>query len=473
MRSKAGLLLGLLVLFSTSVVAATGFTVSTTAIDTAVRPGSGDAAQFNITVTNTGDTEETFRVNYNTGTATSPEWYSLTPIGGYVTVPAGASRNVTIDVMPSSDAVSGNQGPEVYVYPLGEPSNRFSTFVTFSIIRDQSIVMTEFTAPAASYRPGENMTVELAAKNVVQEDQAANSYRMLVSFAGEEYTASGPALDPGETERLRTTIPITEIRAGEYTVETYLMRSDGQVFAQRSARVTIEGAPEIVTDRGSSGWLLSGSRTVEKRNIGNERSGPTTITMRVPWYTEPFVGVAPEPTAARSYSGGTEYVWRTDGLAIDGSITARTTHSYYILVLLAIVLAAGGYVLYRRFRSVRIVKVVRRTSDGGVAVHLRLKNRTGRTISDVELEDFVPGIAELEEEFDARRPDQVRHTDDGTKLLWRMGTMDADEERIMTYRLDPRVEVEGRVSLPSATVTFEERGEQQEQSSHPVSVDFS
>lgn len=466
------LCLVVLVLFSSSAMAADGFSVDITTIDGDVRPAHDEVAQFDINITNTGETEQRYRVSYNTGTATSPNWYRLDPRGGWILVPPGETRTVTMTVDPSNDAVSGSQGPEVYVYQGGNSSNRYSELVTFQVNRDQSIVMTQFEAPQAEYSPGDNLTVSMTAMNVVQEDRSANSYQLTVSFAGQDHIVPGSALDPGESERLSVTIPLTDIRAGEYALDAYLMSGSNQVFRKQSATVRVLGEPDVGTSTESDTGIFGGSTTVVKRNTGNEIAEGVEISERVPWYKEPFVSVSPPPTQSDPYSGGTEYIWRRAMLEPGESFSATVSHSYYILVLLAIILAAAGFVLYRRFMTVRVVKVVRRTADGGISVHVRVKNRTGKTISGVELEDFAPGIAELQEEFDARRPDQVRHTDDGTSLLWRMGTLDPDEERIMTYRLTPRVEVEGRVSLPEAEVSYEQRNEEHTVSSHPVSVDF-
>lgn len=473
MRSRYLLCLVVLVLLSTTAAAADGFSVEITTLDGEARPASDDVARFAINITNTAQEVRSYRASYLTGTATSPSWYSLDPAGGWVyDLQPDETRTVTMTVRPSNDAVSGSQGPEVYVYQGGDPNNRYSELVTFQVVRDQPIVMTGFRAPAAEYSPGDNITVSMTAMNVVQQDRSANSYQLTVSFAGEEYTVPGPSLDPGEAERLSVTIPVVDIRAGEYTLDAYLMSSSGQVFQKQSATVRVLGEPDVETVRSVDDGLVSGSYTVTKRNMGNEIAEGVRISERVPWYKEPFVSVSPAPMAQEAYSGGTEYVWSQAMLDPGESFSATVSYSYYMLVLLALVLAAAGFLLYRRFMTVRVVKVVRRTADGGISVHVRVKNRTGRTISGVELEDFVPGIAELQEEFDARRPDQVRHTDDGTSLLWRLGALDPDEERIMTYRLTPRVEVEGRVSLPEAEVSYEQRNEEHTVSSHPVSVDF-
>ncbi|MCJ7429553.1 MAG: hypothetical protein MUP66_04160, partial [Candidatus Nanohaloarchaeota archaeon QJJ-5] len=68
--------------------------------------------------------------------------------------------------------------------------------------------------------------------------------------------------------------------------------------------------------------------------------------------------------------------------------------------------------------------------------------------------------------------DSIQRTDDGTELVWQLEGMNPEEERIITYTIEPKVQVEGAVSLPAATVHYTDGRNEDDVSSHPVTTSF-
>ena len=87
---------------------------------------------------------------------------------------------------------------------------------------------------------------------------------------------------------------------------------------------------------------------------------------------------------------------------------------------------------------------------------LEVRNRTKHEIRDVEVRDFVPSIARVVERFDTLKP-RVKSTGSGTELRWSFESLKARDERVLTYRIKPVVDVIGHLHLPNAHVKYSDR----------------
>jgi hypothetical protein len=93
------------------------------------------------------------------------------------------------------------------------------------------------------------------------------------------------------------------------------------------------------------------------------------------------------------------------------------------------------------------------TRDKEILVSLDVRNRTKHEIRDVEVRDVVPSIARVVERFDTLAP-RTKTSEIGTELRWKIDSLKPREERVLTYRIRPVVEVTGSLNLPEAKVRY-------------------
>ncbi|MDY6770866.1 MAG: hypothetical protein SV186_02800 [Candidatus Nanohaloarchaea archaeon] len=469
-RRGSGLIVLAVLLFAAPAAAQSGFDVTVSSEDTTVRPAQGETAKFHITVTNTAEQQQRFRVSYITGTATDPAWYYLE--NPFITLEPNETEMTTLYATPDMTAQAGTMGPRIIVFPLDDPDNRFNKLVSFSVIRDTNLEIISFEGPQAMYKPGETVNVSMTVKNVIQRDIAANRYQVVMTVNGDQTTRPVPSIEAGETERITAALELESYRAGIYDLTVEIREIGGEVHSTQQAKIEVTKERRLGYDHTSSKSFLSSSKTVRVTNTGNVVVEDLNVSKSAAWYIDPFVSFPQEPDQIVNVDGERKYVWTVERLEPGESVSFSYTVSYWSLVLVLLILVAAGAVLVRRFRSVTLVKSGRRSGDR-LSIHLRVKNNTGSRIEDVEVEDFVPGIASLIEKFDSRSPEKIQSTDDGTKMVWKLGMMEPGEERIITYKVKPRVQVEGYISLPEAEVTYEKKGQEKARESHPISADFS
>jgi len=87
---------------------------------------------------------------------------------------------------------------------------------------------------------------------------------------------------------------------------------------------------------------------------------------------------------------------------------------------------------------------------------LEVRNPTLHEIKNVEVMDLVTPIANVVDKFDTMKP-SIKRMDHGTELTWSIRSLRPMEERVLTYRIKPVVEIIGTLMLPKARITYLDR----------------
>ncbi len=144
-------------------------------------------------------------------------------------------------------------------------------------------------------------------------------------------------------------------------------------------------------------------------------------------------------------------------LAAGQSLRIKITRNYRVLV--GILLLAGlGAAFYYAFRSpVVLRKSIRIVREEDNATELKVKidvrNRSKNELTEVEVSDIIPAIAEPVHQFEigTLEPTKIlKHEHKGTILKWTIDVLEPNEERVLTYRIRTRYTIVGGLSLPAA-----------------------
>ncbi|MDY6768592.1 MAG: hypothetical protein SVW02_00585 [Candidatus Nanohaloarchaea archaeon] len=461
--TRIGLLAAGLFLLSAA-AAGQPFTVDVDVQNPDVAPGTGEAARFNISVTNTGDMTRTYSITYNVA---NPGWYFLPEYA--LTIPPGATDHAILYAEPGEEAGEGNIGVIITVSSGGAEVTRRPSY---RIVRDRDILITKITTDDTVYDPGTPVNVTLDIKNVRQEELAANAYRAVFALDGKNTTVGIPSLIASEPETVTAGIMLDRYAHGTKTVTARVERADGAVQDTATATLQVRATERIVRDVDRRSSLFTAEKTLSVANQGNTVSQPQRLSITLPVYVAYFTAFSPEPDATRDAPGfAREYTWDVGRLDPGASVSVQYQVNRWVPALLLLLLAGAAVIGIRAYRRPHIVKRVYR-KDGHHSVHLRVENRSGRPIDDVVVKDFLPSICSLVEKFDASPPERIRGGGETTELEWELGRLAAGEERILTYSLSSQVQVEGETTLPSAHMEYVSRDRRKKQHSHPAQADF-
>jgi hypothetical protein len=122
------------------------------------------------------------------------------------------------------------------------------------------------------------------------------------------------------------------------------------------------------------------------------------------------------------------------------------------ILIFIIILIAFHYVFSPKiFKKYKRVKTI--TGMEELEISIDVRNRTGSTMHDVIVTDFIPGMAVLSGRFGTLKP-TVKEGSTGTEIVWRFERLGPFEERVLTYRIKPKVKIVGMMKLPNAHIRF-------------------
>jgi hypothetical protein len=89
-----------------------------------------------------------------------------------------------------------------------------------------------------------------------------------------------------------------------------------------------------------------------------------------------------------------------------------------------------------------------------VTISLHVKNKSRKLLNSVTVKDFVPAIATVIKEFGTIEP-TIKMKPTGTELTWQVKDIRPREERVLTYKIKPVIEILGSLKLPKAHLVYE------------------
>ena len=89
-------------------------------------------------------------------------------------------------------------------------------------------------------------------------------------------------------------------------------------------------------------------------------------------------------------------------------------------------------------------------------IMLSVRNQGRRTIKNVIVKDTIPPLARVIKEFDTLTP-EIKIKSSGTELIWKLEKIRPREERLLTYKIKPLIDVIGKLKLPKSYFTYDSR----------------
>lgn len=169
---------------------------------------------------------------------------------------------------------------------------------------------------------------------------------------------------------------------------------------------------------------------------------------------------------AEDSKGNAVYRWAfTLKTAESKEIIVTNNYRYICYGIILVALGIFGYYFFRSPLIIRKEARVLKIEDEGIShlkVLLHLKNRTNKAVDNIRVIDRAPHIAKLDKEFalGTMQPEKIiRHEQKGTILKWQIPTLEAFEERIITYKVYSKLKIIGGLLLPRAVLKFKSKND--------------
>lgn len=420
----------------------TGFEATMQPVERQATPEN--PALFQVTVTNTGDQAERYSVS---------DQFSKT---GWVyyrkpkTLQPGETAVFNITINPGNDAIQQSHSFKIYV--TGSVSGNTTTFTDYmSVKREHRINVKDFTVNGESFRPGETVETSITVQNLVAE--ILSDYRFTSTFNGEQKNQEGEPFAPGalKTYNFNHEIPL-DSPPGNETLNLS-MSHEGSVQS-RTVNISIQEVRNVTRKSSEKDRVLYTSGNLV---IGNYGNSPVNLTENMSFksYLDPILILDPDPDTVKDSDSRKTYVWNIE---LQPGETQEIGYrvNYWMPLGLAAAILLGILVLRNLTGNVKLTKKVEEKENGELKVSIEIVNRSNQPKNSINIKDFVPNVADLDEDFDMAKPD-LKKTTDGVEMEWSLEDFKPGEKRVIHYRVTPKVEIEDGIELPSAELVEDGR----------------
>lgn len=252
-------------------------------------------------------------------------------------------------------------------------------------------------------------------------------------------------------------------RPGSYAVETIMKDQYGTPVSSKKTyfRVATINASEnpsyLLINKTIKYGLLAQTIEISVKNDGNVPVENLYLYESIPVFMKIFFFPKKEPSLEETKENRIVYSWLIPTLSPGEIRTIAYEVSTWNAVLIFIVVILTVIYVFNYVFTVSLVKTHRYygpiTKEREITVMLEVRNRTRNEIRDVVVRDFVPGVAAVVERFDTLRP-MLRKIAGGTEIVWRLDSLAPGDERVLTYRIKPVVDIIGTLKLPKAYIRF-------------------
>lgn len=315
--------------------------------------------------------------------------------------------------------------------------------------------------------PGQKLTVTVAIDN--PSDLASSSFDLTTNIRNSSGLVTLPPstnhvdiIQPHSTKIITNsfTIPQT-IGYGRFSVELVLQSAQtGQ--SSETLSFVVQQFENPITQKNIQYGLLTENIFLKIRNDGNSVVNATTSEI-IPTFMRSFVSFVDKPDAEQTVGNNFVYTWIFYNLQPGEEKTVEYQINLWQMVLLGVIVVIAVAYAFTYVFTIRIIKKHRLfgplAGTKEILITLEARNRTAHPIHDVYVRDFLPAFATVVEKFETVKP-TVRKALGGTELVWKLGTLRSMDERVLTYRIKPTMQILGEIKLPKAIIGYSGRNKE-------------
>lgn len=263
-----------------------------------------------------------------------------------------------------------------------------------------------------------------------------------------------------ESKTIEFTVELDPFQQPKDYVAFFTFRKEGEIIK------VVEEDFEVITQTTPFTYeVVEESVFLKKYQAFNlENTGNVENTQTFFYPVSDFAALFLKSDAAIDERNGQKYLSWEITLEPQEETYVNAIYNYRILFYIGVffVLLLLFYLFVRSPIAVHKGAVTTEGKEGAlheIKIALEVKNKTRKSINDVNVTDVIPGIANLEKCLDlgTLKPQQVLNTKQGTKIVWNLPELEAKEHRIITYKIRTKLNVLGTFKLPRAVVEFKKK----------------
>lgn len=329
-------------------------------------------------------------------------------------------------------------------------------------VKGKVVCLTSLVIDKKKVNPEETTSIEVSLTNPSEEDSPPLILKTFIKDPSgnivktfEEKIEKVNAL---QTKKVLYTYYVGKYdKPGSYEVGIFLLDNLNREIDSIKNNFYVNPTYTNIPEKATQLSILSSTVIIKIKNEGNSPTPSFYVSESLPAFASFFFQPEKKPDKVETIGNSVIYYWFVESIKPGSEIIISYKISLLNLWLLSLAIIFLGYVGYRFAFTPIVVKkssyVGKLEPDREITISIEVKNRSRHILEDVKIRDFVPSILKLSEKFDTIRP-KIKKTSGGVYLFWEFDSLKPKEERILTYRVKPALEIAGVLNLPKAIMSY-------------------
>ncbi|MEM5828844.1 MAG: hypothetical protein QW480_01215 [Candidatus Aenigmatarchaeota archaeon] len=375
-------------------------------------------------------------------------WMTIEDVG-----PIKANENKTIKFIlsPFSDSIPGTYKVTLLFssFKTGESKEK-TLFIT--LLKETNLIIKEVSI-SSDFKAGSNLYVNIKIFNPgIKDVENVLIHSRIISEQRNVIDEFFDIIDIkiNETKKIEKIIKIKEdLPPGKYYLEVLLLQK-GNVIEKKAEEFFIKAQPKIEKTILTKRFLLEEKVIIYIKNVGNAVAYNETFSINLhPISLLSYKHISGPKPIFYNYT----CVWTFPVIKVGEEIIIEYKLDYtYISIVIILILLAVFYYFYK-LRSIVIRKTILKRKDNLIDIAIEVKNNTGKDVEKVVIIDRIPIIIFKIKQFLGPKP-IIKSSERYYELKWKIGKLKKGEERIISYKVQEIIKVEGKLSLPGPEVTY-------------------
>lgn len=420
--------------------------------ETSVTVYAGQSNELEIPVKNDGDSTDTFYFSI-----WPTEWVAIDKY--WVALKAGETGEISFTLTPPVDAEEETITFTITVTSVSTKES-YTEQVYLDVKRKTRVFISELKLNKQSLKPGDTLIIQPIITNLDKKEthEVYVTTKILKDGLIVQKFEDSVSIEPESKKTLTNSfeVRITNL-FGSYEIIVTIRDSLNEFVDESKSSFKIKRVYDVFEEKSVKYGFLCSVIEVKITNRGNVPRSGFSVTESVPMISKYFFYPEVEPTYETKKDNRIVYGWSVE---VDPGETKAIKYQFrFINIALSsgIVIVAIIIIFWFMFKPT-LSKSYRGILAGQneIKVLLSIKNKTRKQLNNVIVTDFVPPIARVIREFQTLVP-EITRKQTGTGLKWKISKLKPIEERIITYKIKPVIEITGELKLPKSHFTYETR----------------
>jgi hypothetical protein len=381
-----------------------------------------------------------------------------------------SNQNATLELRFSSQPCVADYVTNIFTVTASsivDSSIQSNATLRVTTMRKFPVCISKLSLTKDTLLPGQTLTITAEIDN--PSDIASTAFQLLTNIK----TITGAVVKNFQNDidiiqgKSSKTITINyqipqQIGYGRFNVELVLQNSLNREVSINVLSFVVQQFENPTAQKSVKFGILTQDIFLKVRNDGNAPVNAST-SETVPAFLKTFITTIDKPDSEQTLGNSVIYTWLFYNLQPGEERTIEYQINMWQIVLIIVLIIITIAYAFTYVFTIRIVKKHRLfgplAGSKEVVVTLEVRNRTRHPIRDVYVRDFLPNFATVVEKFETVKP-TVRKVAGGTEIIWKFDSLKSMDERVLTYRIKPTMEILGEIRLPKAMIRYSDKKKQ-------------